>query len=97
MAEKYKIRMIFEAEELNKNIKRLSKDILKFTHKGNLDPTVLALMNAQHEHMCAYFNTLLLRCEMLFDNDELFKLYNILDKDENGKKDKADGQTNSND
>lgn len=91
MIEKYKIRMIYEADELNKNIKRLSDAIIKFTKKGNLDPTVLALMNAQHEHMCAYFNTLLLRCEMLFDNDELFKLYNILDKDgKNNKKDKAD-------
>lgn len=88
MTEKYKIRMIYEADELNKNIKRLGKLIKKFTDKGTLDPTVLALMNAQHEHMCAYFNTLLLRCEMLFDNDEIFKLYNILDKD--GKINKKD-------
>ncbi len=80
--------MIYEADELNKNIKRLGKLIKKFTDKGTLDPTVLALMNAQHEHMCAYFNTLLLRCEMLFDNDEIFKLYNILDKD--GKINKKD-------
>jgi len=90
MIEKYKIRMIYEADELNKNIKRLGNAIKKFTDKGTLDPTVLALMNAQHEHMCAYFNTLLLRCEMLFDNDEIFKLYNILDKDgKTNKKDKT--------
>lgn len=90
MIEKYKIRMIYEANDLNKNIKRLAKAITKFTDKGTLDPTILALMKAQHEHMCAYFNTLLLRCEMLFDNDELFKLYNILDKDgKNDTKDKA--------
>ena len=49
---------------------------------------VLSLMKAQYQHMCAYMNTLLLRCEMSFDNDEIFKLYNILDND--SKKDKAD-------
>lgn len=89
MIEKYKIRMIYEANDLNKNIKRLGNAIKKFTANGTLDPTVLALMNAQHEHMCAYFNTLLLRCEMLFDDDEINKLYNILDNGSTNKKDKA--------
>lgn len=88
MTEKYKIRMMYEASELSKNIKNLSKTITKFTDKGTLDPTLLALMKAQYEHMCAYFNTLLLRCEMTFDNGELNSLYNILDKD--GKNDKKD-------
>lgn len=83
------MRMIVEASDLKGNMKRLDEGIKKFTDRGTLDPTVLALMKAQYEHMCAYFNTLLLRCEMLFSSDELYKLYNILDNDT--KKDKANG------
>lgn len=86
--EKYKTRMIIEASDLKNNMVRLDKAIKKFTDRASLDPTVLALMRAQYEHMCAYFNTLLLRCEMLFDSDEICKLYNILDNDT--KKDKTD-------
>lgn len=73
--------MMYEASELSKNIKKLSKFIVKHEDRGTMDPTLLALMKAQHEHMCAYFNTLLLRCEMTFTNGELNSLYNILDKD----------------
>ena len=87
--EKYKMRMIIEANDLKNNMKRLDGQIKKFTDRGTLDPTVLALMKAQYEHMCSYFNTLLLRCEMLFSQDELYKLYNILDND--SKKDKTNG------
>lgn len=75
------MRMVIEASDLKKNMQKLNRDIIKFTNRGTLDPTVLALMNAQYEHMCGYFNTLLLRCELLFDDDEVKKLYNILDND----------------
>lgn len=68
-------------------MKRLEKAIQRFSNKNDFDPMVLSLMKAQYENMCAYMNTLLLRCEMSFDNDEIFKLYNILDND--SKKDKA--------
>ena len=81
------MRMIIEASDLKNNMVRLDKGIKKFTAKGTLDPTILALMKAQYEHMCAYMNTLLLRCEMLFAQDEIYKLYNILDNDT--KKDKT--------